>query len=523
MSDHGATTTPAPALLEVRGLTKAFPGTLALDHVDLTLRAGTVTGLAGHNGSGKSTLVKILASVYKADEGHISHPAAADGSPARIHFIHQDLGLAENLTTIENLGLCLDGGWRRSLTSPRASRERADAERLLGKLGVTLDVSARLTDLSPAQRTMVAIARATAHWDTPTQVLVLDEPTAALQDREAEVVLDVTRRLADAGAAVLFISHRLEEVTRLADDVIVLRDGRVAAHASRGAFDAHALAELIAGEALTQDSAPSSVQPVDRPDRLTVAGLTSATLNGVDLSVRAGEIVGISGVIGSGVETVLPSIFGSIAGVQGGVHVDGTPVPRASIRAAIAAGIGFVPRDRHAHGAVMTLSGQENLMLPRTGDYRTWRGSLDDARERGEARSWFRRAGVRPGRPERTFSQFSGGNQQKIVLSRWMRTAPDVLLLEEPTQGVDVGAQHAIYELVRGAAASGTAVLVASSDTAELVALCDRVVVMSGGRIVTELSGAALNESALVRQTLAPVASENNYGEEEPMQEEIRS
>ena len=208
MSDHRATTTPAPALLEVRGLTKAFPGTLALDHVDLTLRAGTVTGLAGHNGSGKSTLVKILASVYKSDEGHISHPAANDGSPARIHFIHQDLGLAENLTTIENLGLCLDGGWRRSLTSPRASRERADADRLLGKLGVTLDVSARLTDLSPAQRTMVAIARATAHWDTPTQVLVLDEPTAALQDREAEVVLDVTRRLADAGAAVLFISHR---------------------------------------------------------------------------------------------------------------------------------------------------------------------------------------------------------------------------------------------------------------------------------------------------------------------------
>ena len=509
------------ALLRVQGLTKAFPGTLALDNFDLTLRSGTVTAIAGHNGSGKSTLVKVLAGVYKADAGTVTL-ASDEGASAHIHFIHQDLGLAENLTTVENLGLRLDDGWR-GLLAPRASREIAEADRLLGGLGVTLDVTARLSSLTPAQRTMVAIARATANWEHARHVLVLDEPTACLQDREAEVVLDVARRIADAGAAVLFISHRLEEVARLADEVVVLRDGKLIAHRSRGNFDSNTLVEFIAGESITQDSTTRTRDAATTEERLSVTGLHSDALRGVDLRVRSGEIVGVSGVIGSGVDHLLPSIFGSARASGGEVHVDGRRVVPGSARASIGAGVGFVPRDRHAHGAVMEMNGRENLMLSRFGDFRTWRGSIVTRSERAEAGRWFARSEVRPGTPERTFSQFSGGNQQKIVLSRWMRTSPGVLLLEEPTQGVDVGAQQAIYGLVRDAAATGTAVLVASSDTTELVALCDRVLVMSDGRVVAELAGEHLTESKLVHLTLSPTNGKGHVTDAMATEEEICS
>lgn len=489
-------------LLVVRDLTKAFPGTLALDHVDLTLRAGRITCLAGHNGSGKSTLVKILAGVHRADSGSVTTPSHSDHDEA-LHFIHQDLGLIEGLTTVENLDLGQRLG-RRALSAPKRSAERRRAEELLRRFGVELDVTTRLANLSPAQRTMVAIARALSAWTDDRQVLVLDEPTAALHDREAEVVLEVTRRIADRGAAVLFISHRLEELERLGDDVVVLRDGRVAATRERGDFTADTLIELIAGRELDEPSSERPTAARDHHDpRLKVHGITGRTLAGIDLTVRAGEVVGVSGVIGSGVDDLLGTVFGGQAPAAGTVQVDGTIVPAGSSRRAIAAGIGFVPRDRHRHGAVMALAGRENLTLPRMGDLRTRWGSLSRRRENREARHWFGHAAVHPGDPERPFAQFSGGNQQKIVLSRWMRTEPKVLLLEEPTQGVDVGAQDAIYDLVREMAARGTAVLVASSDTKELVGLCDRVIVLSDGRISAELSGERLTEATLVRHTLA--------------------
>ncbi|MEU9246229.1 sugar ABC transporter ATP-binding protein [Streptomyces sp. NPDC048385] len=492
----------AEPLLSVRGISKSFPGTLALDNVDLTLYGGKITALVGHNGSGKSTLVKILAGIHRPDGGEITS-AVADAGGHGLHFIHQDLGLISALTAVENLNLDRNAGWR-ALSSPNRTAERAEALQLLDGFGVDLDVRTPVRNLSASQRTMIAIARAMSRWGDEQQILVLDEPTATLHDREAEVVLDATRRIAERGAAVLFISHRLAEVCAIADEVVVLRDGRLVANRSRGEFDAHDLVELIAGHDLADEPAPAVQRAVDETHaRLEIRDLSGQRLRGVDLDVRGGEIVGVSGVIGSGIEELLGAVYGTRDLRGGGVTVDGNPVKPNSPRDAIAAGMGMVPADRHRHAAFLGFSGRENLTLPSfRGLRRPW-GSIGRRRERTEAESWFDRAAVHPGRPERLFAQFSGGNQQKIVLARWMRTDPKVLLLEEPTQGVDVGAQSAIYDLVRQATAAGAAVLVASSDTKELVTLCDRVAVLADGILTTVLAGEQLTEKTLIRHTLA--------------------
>lgn len=509
----------ADNLLAIRGLTKTFPGTVALCDFDLDLAAGTVTALVGHNGSGKSTAVKLLAGIYKPDAGEISTSLGEDPATA-LHFIHQDLGLIDGLTTIENLNLGRGRGWK-ALISPRRVRERREAEQLLARFGVHLDVTAPLRTLSAAQRTMVAIARAMSRWTDDRQILILDEPTATLHDKEADLVLDVTRRIADRGAAVLFISHRLDEVERLADQVLVLRDGHVIAKRPRGEFDAHALVELIAGH----DLAASEPAVTDRETAhaagplLEVRDLHGERLRGVDLGVRAGEIVGVSGVLGSGIEELLGAVFGAVPRTRGHVSVNGNQIRAHNTVEAIRAGLSYVPSDRHRHGGFLEFPGRENLTLPSLASLRRPWGSINGRRERAEAKLWFTHATVHPQQPERLFAQFSGGNQQKIVLSRWMRTVPKVLLLEEPTQGVDVGAQSAIYDLVREAAANGAAVLVASSDTTELVTLCDRVVVVSDGIVTVELTGTELTEPALVRHTLATHQTATDTGDATPAKE----
>jgi ribose transport system ATP-binding protein len=492
---------PDVAALSVRAVSKTFPGTKALDQVDLDLRAGRVTALVGHNGSGKSTLVKILAGLYKPDEDGGTIAAPGDrGWHESIHFIHQDLGLVADLSTIENLDLSRPIGWN-GLSPNRPRNEARVARRLIAEFGISFDVNTPIRNLSPAQRTIVAIARALSRWPDNYQVLVLDEPTAALQDREAEILLEVITRIAGNGAAVLFISHRLAEVEKLADDVVVLRDGQVIAHLDRGEFTSSSLVELIAGtdgEASTLTHAETGHAPW-----LTITGLEGSRLHGVDLEVRKGEVLGVSGVIGSGIEELLGTLFGSIPRAGGDIRLDGEQVEISSPAEAIALGLGFVPRDRHRHGAILAFSAKENLTLPRLSPFRRLLGSIHLGKERKEAHTWFSEAKVRPGTPERTFAQFSGGNQQKIVLAKWMRNVPSVLLLEEPTQGVDVGAQASIYEMVHRAATSGAAVLVASSDTKELVGLCHRVIVLTDGVVSAELTGTALTESNLVRHTLS--------------------
>lgn len=491
----------ARPLLKVRNLTKTFPGTKALAGVDLTLEAGRITALVGHNGSGKSTLVKILAGVYTPDEdGSLTDGTGEQGWQARTHFIHQDLGLVDALSTVENLDLGRPVGLRGIGPSP-VRREAGVAKDLIRTFGVDFDVHAPVGTLTPTFRSIVAISRALQSWSDPAQVLVLDEPTASLQDKEAETLMAVVQRIANRGAAVLYISHRLAEIERLADHVVVLQNGTVVAQADRGNFDAHSLVEIIAGHAVEEKQGAARAE--HGVERLVITGLEGARVRGIDLRVRSGEIVGVSGVLGSGIEDLLGCLFGASGDTRGTVSVDGEQVDLSRPHKAIAAGFGFVPGDRHRHGAILSLSARENLTLPLLRPFRRARGSVDLHKERAEVWTWFQRSAVRPATPERALAQFSGGNQQKIVLSKWLRNEPRVLMLEEPTQGVDAGAQDAIYSMIDGAAALGAAVLIASSDTKELVRICDRVVVMSEGRITAELSGAQLTEGRLVRLTLA--------------------
>jgi ABC-type sugar transport system ATPase subunit len=486
-------------LLQVRGLSKTFPGLKALEHVSLEVSSGEIVALVGQNGSGKSTLVKVLAGIYQPDPGSVTELAEIEGEAVGLHFIHQDLGLIGQLSTIENLDLDHELGRRALLPAPvRAEQKRA--EELIAGFGGSFDVRAPVDSLAAAERTIVAIARALDGWSHPNNVLVLDEPTAALHGEEVDKLFVAVRRVAERGAGVIFISHRLDEVTELADRVTCLRDGKMIADVKRGSFDHDDLVALIAGAAAAADSA-AEVRQAGEPV-MRARGISGRTISSLDLDLHAGEILGIGGVLGSGREEVAGVLFGATPGAVGSLEVGGSPFGRLDPRRAIAAGVAYVPGDRRRAGAVMTMTARENMTLPRLAPLRRLFGRLDQAEERREVGRWIERVEVRPAEPERALALFSGGNQQKVVLAKWLRNEPKVLLLDEPTQGVDVGAKAGIFELIANAAVAGAGVLVCSSDEKELALICDRVLVMRDGEAVAELARSELSEAGMVRAGL---------------------
>jgi ABC-type sugar transport system ATPase subunit/ribose/xylose/arabinose/galactoside ABC-type transport system permease subunit len=508
---HLVVTGASAPLLRIGRMSKTFPGLKALDDVSLEVHPGEVVAVLGHNGSGKSTLVKILAGVYQADPGAVVEVRDAGGElvagPAareELHFIHQDLGLADILTTVENLGLGkLARG--RGFAPVRGAAERRRARQLIARFGASFDVTVPVGKLSPAQRAIVAIARALDGWTRPDNVLVLDEPTTALHGDEVQVLFEAIRRVASSEAGVVFISHRLDEVLALADRVVVLRDGRVVAEEPVSRLDHDAMVTLIAGREVadttttSRDGAGAAV--------LTVTGISGPELSDFSLSLQAGEIVGVGGILGSGREQLGPMLFGAQHRSGGRVEVAGDELIPDDTAAAIESGMAYVPADRRRGGAVMEMSVRENLTLPLMRPLRRGLGWLDGRAERAETRSWMATVGLRPPNPEQRLKLFSGGNQQKVVLAKWLRVRPRVLLLDEPTQGVDVGAKAAIYELIVAARRDGAAVLLCSSDTKELVSLCDRVLVLRQGRVASEIPRESLTEERLVRDELELQAS----------------
>jgi ABC-type sugar transport system ATPase subunit len=495
-------------LLHVSHLSKAFPGTRALVDVSLTVHSSEVVAIVGQNGSGKSTLVKALSGFHDPDAGDVRVMSACgetltgSAAQAQIHTIHQDLGLIPTLNTIENLDLVRRMG-RRALLPFRGRAEAERANRLLRTFGTSLDVRRPISQLSPAERTIVAIIRALSGWTRPDGLLLLDEPTASLHGDDVVKLVRVVREVADQGAGILFISHRLDEVLDIADRVVVLRDGRKVADVERAAIDYSALVRLIAGTELAEFRRRPRDVAKSAP-MLDVRGVSGPRLAPLHLSVRAGEVVGVTGLLGSGREHLARFIFGAAAYTGGEVRIDGKTLPPRSPRESIKRGVALVPADRSAEGLVMGMTVSENLVLPRMKLLRTRRGSLDRRAERNETMKWISHSQLRPRDPRRVAGLLSGGNQQKVVVTKSMRLAPKVLLLDEPTQGVDVASKSMIYELIADAAAAGAAVLVSSSDTQELTTICDRVVVFREGEIALEVCGADLTEPALIEASLGP-------------------
>ncbi|WP_416978978.1 sugar ABC transporter ATP-binding protein [Streptomyces sp. T028] len=480
----------APALV-VRETSKTFGGNTVLDRVGLSVARSEVHALVGENGSGKSTLVKILAGYHEPDPGSSilvdgepltrHHPDASDR--AGLRFVHQDLGLVGGLTTVENLGLGRGYGAGRGMPV-RWSIRRREAEELLASLSRYFDVNRPVQQLAASERSAVAVARAVAPHRTPARVLVLDEPTANLPGPEVAQLFDLVRRVRERGIGVVLISHHLSEVFELADTVSVLRGGRVVATVPVAATDESELIELMVGRKVDRLTGrpPAGTAPV----KLAARAVRGRSVHGVDLDVRAGEVLGVAGITGSGREELAPLLFGALQR-QGTVTLEGTPVPPGRPDSSITAGMVLVPADRDANAVLHGHDVAENIAISRPRDFvrrLVYRRRL----EVEETAAWVGRLDIRTPRPRSPLTQLSGGNSQKVVLARLLRLRPSVLLLDEPTQGVDIGAREEIHRRVEEAAAEGAAVLVCSTDNEELARLCTRVVVLSRGRVSAEFA-----------------------------------
>jgi len=489
---EGAGTENVP-LLSIRGLSKAFTGTLALDRVDFDVRAGEIHALLGQNGAGKSTLIKILAGVYAPLAGEIrlgGRLVEPTTQRLPINFIHQDLGLVDTMTVGENVAIAA-GYPRRGRLIDWRETERA-ARRALDAMASDIDPAARTLRLTAAEKSIVAIARALA---TRCDILVLDEPTASLPEADVGRLFAALERLRQNGLGIIYVSHRLDEVFRLADRVTVLRDGRNIGGGPVSAMTPDGLVSMIVGRHLVESTV--SAPAPDAAPVVEVTEVRSGRAGPVSFSVAAGEVLGLVGLRGAGHDTVARALFGDRPIEAGVVRLAGQPVAPRSAAQAMALGIGFISSKRGEESLAGALSVQENLFLNPTLTGTRPTGWLGRAAERARAAEVLARYSVRPPEPDRPVATLSGGNQQKVVVARWLEGAVKLLILEEPTTGVDVGSKAEIYALMRRSLARNMAVLLVSSDFEEVAKVCNRALVFSRGRVVAEILGHELSVSRL--------------------------
>jgi ribose transport system ATP-binding protein len=508
MTEAGHPRDDGGPILRVSGLSKSFTGTQALREVNLEVRRGEIHGLVGANGSGKSTLVKILAGIYRADQGQVEIAGRAFSGgltpagvrAAGLHFVHQDLGLFPDLSIADNLAI--GRGYETDLAGRirwRAVRSRT-AE-VLARFHITASPDTPVGALRPSARTMVAIARALQDQEGQSSgVLVLDEPTTSLPAADAQLLLDALRRYAAAGQSMLFISHDIDEVRAFAHRVSVLRDGRKVGTLDAAGLSHDEVVELITGRSAAQ-LYPDIPPPAASTALLSVQNLSIGPVRDLTFEVAAGEVVALAGLLGSGASEVLRAIFGALVPAAGAITLAGQQLGAGHTWQAIASGVAYVPGER-AQAGFLTDSVQENLSAAEVARY--WRnGVMQAARERRDAAQAMRSFGVIAASPAQPLAALSGGNQQKVLLARWLRREPRLLLLEEPTQGVDVGARADIYALIRSAAERGSAVLLVTVDFEEIAGLCDRALVISDGAIIAELRGPGIDHTALTELAMS--------------------
>jgi ribose transport system ATP-binding protein len=501
---HDTSAQPVPPsgpepLVRVRGLTKRFGGTLALAGVDLDVHAGSVLALLGPNGAGKSTLIKILAGVHHADSGRVTvdgHPLGTHLASHRMSFIHQDLGLVEWMTVAENIALSTGYARRAGLISWR--RTRARCTEALALVGGHLDPDTPIAHLDPAERSLVAIARALA---TRAKLIVLDEPTARLPAADCARLFRVLHTLRDRGHGILYVSHRLDEVYEVADTFAVLRDGRLVSHGSTAGHSTLRLVRDITGEEPVGHRPATA--PADGPAVLSLDGVRTTGAGPVDLELRAGEALGLVGLPGAGHMDLGRALAGARPLLGGRILLDGRPYHPRTAADAVARGVALVPGDRQREGCLAELTVRENLLAnPHAGDGPTPRW-IGPRRERAAATALIERFSVRPRDSEAAIATLSGGNQQKVMIGRWLRTGLRLLILEEPTASVDVGAKAAIHRLLDEALTAGLAVFLISTDFEEVAGVCGRALVFVRGAVTTELSGPALTVVGLTRAASA--------------------
>ncbi len=495
-----------PPLLSLRGFSKSFAGQVALDRVDFTLEAGSIHALLGENGAGKSTLIKTMTGAVPRDAGtlclggvEIAPRSAAEATRAGIATVYQEVNLAPNLSVAQNLFL---GRQPTRLGFVREREMRRRARALLAEFDIDIDVAAPLGDYSVAIQHIVAIARAV---DLSARVLILDEPTASLDAHEVEVLFGVMRKLAGRGIGIVFVTHFLDQVYAVCDRITVLRNGRLAGSASAGDLPRLDLVRLMLGRELSAATAVRAPAAAGGEVLATFAGFGKAGyVAPFDLTLRAGQVIGLAGLLGSGRTETARLVFGAERADSGTAIVGGRTVELASPRTALDLGFGYCPEERKTDGIVAELTVRENIVLA----LQARRGVFNplSRREQDEiAARFIRLLDIRPPDPERPIGLLSGGNQQKALLARWLATGPRLLILDEPTRGIDVGAHAEIIALIRRLCAEGMALLVVSSELEEIVTYADEVLVLRDRAHVARLSGEAVEVSAI----LAAIAAES--------------
>jgi ribose transport system ATP-binding protein len=490
-------------LLDMRSIDKAFAGVPALTGVDFHVAQGEIRALVGQNGAGKSTLIKVLTGVYRRDAGTVrfegnevdftSTQAAQD---AGVATIYQEVNLVPYRSVAENV--CIGRAPRRfGLLDWKTIN--ADAQNRLAELGVKVDVTRPLMEYPIATQQMTAIARALS-FDA--RLVIMDEPTSSLAEAEVTVLLDAIRRLRDSGVAVVLVSHRLDELYAVCDSITVLRDGSTVADAAIADLSKYELVSMMLGRSLTESERTGRhagrIRATNAPTVLEASNLRRApVLNGSSLDIKKGEIVGLAGLLGSGRSETARALFGADKVTDGEIRVSGSSVSFSSPRDAIRARIGYCSEDRKADGLIPDLSVRENLTLALLPNL-TRRGIVDRKRQTQIVEEFIARLGIKLASLDQKISELSGGNQQKVLLARWLCTKPDVLILDEPTRGIDVGAKQEIQSLVSDLADDGLSVLFISSELEEIITSCDRVMVLRDGQTVQELEGSEITEKAMV-------------------------
>lgn len=487
-------------ILEMQKISKRFPGVVALDAVDLQVFPSEVVALAGENGAGKSTLMKILGGVYQPDGGAIliDNQAAAirsvsDAQANGIGFVHQELNVFDNLSVAENVFL---GREPRSfgflINRPKLN---ADAEIYLKRLGLNVSTKTPLRQLSIAQQQMVEIAKALS---LNARILIMDEPTSSLTLTETGSLLEVIKDLREQGVSIIYISHRLGEIKEIADRVVVLRDGKNAGVLQRGEISHDTIVKMMVGRDINRDYKPPAV--VDKTSLIEVRDLRTQryTNQAISFTVRKGEILGFAGLVGAGRSEAAQAIFGVDAPIAGTVSLDGKTIKIASPRDAINSGIYLIPEDRRNCGLILDIPVRENITLPALSKYSSI-GLVNNAVECKISREMCEKLNVKTASIESKAGNLSGGNQQKVVLAKWLSLNPKLLIFDEPTRGIDVGAKAEIYQLMRALAESGVAIVMISSDMEEILGESDRVAVMHEGAITGILERIEASEETIMQ------------------------